>query len=104
MKSRRCPPGKHEYESTPHRVDAVYQTTPNGERVDGRWLSFRCARCRHTHEEWESDPSDPRAAQVVVRPWADTEEDVVHVPQPSSIWERPVLLWILIVVVAAFAA
>lgn len=102
MKSRRCSQGRHDYPDEPYRVDAGYQQAPDGSRIDGRWLSFRCDNCGHIAERWESD--DPRSEQLPPRTWHESERGEPRTRAPRSIWEKPAVYVILVALVLAAAA
>jgi anti-sigma factor RsiW len=107
MKERRCRSGQHEYEKAPFRVDAGYLQGPDGSRIDGRWLRFRCERCHHTTDRWEPENADPQEAggANLNGPWTLRDEvATARRPAAGSFWERPLVIWILVLVVAALAA
>jgi len=100
MKSRGCKAGEHDFETTPYRVDAGYQQAPDGTRVDGQWLRFRCRRCHHTAEQWQPEG----ASAPVGPPKLATGEEALAPERPSGFWERPAVIWAIIAVALALAA
>jgi hypothetical protein len=100
VKSRGCRAGDHDFEGKPYAVDAGYQQMPDGTRVDGQWLRYRCRRCHHTAERWL-----PEGAPVPEAPrQLHTGADELAAEPATPFWERPALIWAIIVIVLALAA
>ena len=100
MRARGCRSGDHDFEDTPYAVDAGYQQMPDGTRVDGQWLRYRCRRCHHTAERWQ-----PEGAPAPERPRSlRTGDEALAAAAPANFWERPVVIWAIILLVVALAA
>jgi hypothetical protein len=103
MRPHRCPPDRHEFADAPRNEYAGYQQTRDGRRIDGKWQTFVCQRCGHTTERWHAEGTDTEAAELnTAGAWA-INEDVLAPPPPRSIWDRPLLLWLLAALVLAVA-
>lgn len=104
-KPQGCRAGEHDIDPNPYSMDAGYLQAADGTRVDGQWLRYRCRSCSHTTEDFVPEDAGSRAAEAVVatnlrRPTAREGPRAVS----PNVWERPMVLWMVAVVVLALAA
>src|SRR5437763_5562341 len=99
VKARGCRAGDHDFGERPYAVDAGYQQMPDGTRVDGQWLRYRCRRCHHTAERWQPEGAPPPASPGSLH----TSADALVAPA-TNFWERPAVIWAIVLTALALAA
>src|SRR5207248_2333209 len=94
--------GNHDYDETPEEVNAGYQLSSDGTRVEGCWARYACRHCNYRDERWEGP--DVVAAPLKAPFIADVDDAPGRRWDLSGVWEHPATTWAVVAIVIALAA